>query len=181
MAPIEVGHIEFTTDHKFMKYIITLLLFIAVNLAFGDSAIRITANRDNTGAIKDYTVTTWNGKDLAQVDTKYSVAEAQALYGKLIDGSELLTDRNTLVFDGAGALIKVVSQSASVKTYDMVDGKPTNETITGEFASVVKSTDELPAAVQTDVTDLKTDIETKTGKPIDGKDKPIEEPVEPEP
>ena len=152
------------------KYLIALLFIVTANCFAAN--VRITANRDNQGTIVNYTASTWNGKDLGQVDTKYTIAEAQATFGKLLDGVELGTsaspDRHDLIFDDDGNLVKVVAYVFSVRTYDIVNGKPENEQHTGKYESVQKDSVDLSTEVKDDVVATKEDVETKTGKDIGG-------------
>lgn len=159
-----------------MKKLSLFLIFTLSISCFADSQIHIFSNKDHTGAITSYTVRTWNGIDGAMIDTQYTVQDAVQKFGKLLDPNEVGTssspDRITLLYDNDGNLTRVISQNTSIKTYSIVDGEQKDPQVTGEIQVVEKSNDELSNAAKTDIANTKEDIETKTGKEIDGNVKP---------
>lgn len=107
-----------------------------------------------------YEVWTWDGDDGAMVKRIYTVAEAQGKFDKLFDPSVLKSGK--------------VPSRVFIE-YSDVDGLPLKIIAheTGVFKTVPASTESL---AKTDATAIKDDIETKTGKGIDGGT--IKKPVE---
>lgn len=134
----------------------SILLFFTITLsALANSSLQIIAIKDKNG--ESYIIRTWNGPDEGMVDTKYTIAEAQAKFPTLIgkDESGTVKDpkRITIIYNPDGTIYKVDFQA------------------TGDFERVVKTEDELTATALDEMIATKEDIETKTGASIDGKPK----------
>jgi len=135
-----------------MKYLLTLFLLISLEV-FATSQIQIHAIKKD-GVLLSYEVYTWNGDDKKMLTTKYSISEAQAKFGKLLQSGEAGTsktpDRVIINFNDDGSIYKVDFQ------------------VLGTFEAVLKSNSQLSTQAKTDATTGKVDIETKTGKSIKG-------------
>lgn len=146
-----------------MKTLYTFL-FTIIAISLNAAEMQIHAHHNSSGAIDSYEVHTWNGTDGSFVVTKYTIEEAQSKFGKLLDATEAGTsktpDRITVIYNNStGEVEKVTSQVLAV---------PVNGTLTGKLEDKPKTQSELSETVKTDASTAKEDIETKTGKELDG-------------
>lgn len=158
-----------------MKNIIITILVFASFLKLDAAQVQIHAMKNAAGAHEFYQVWTWNGPDLEMIITRYALSEVQSKFPSIFDKTESGTvntpDRVFLNYNADGTILSVNFQTVSSK----ITG--------GEFEGLIKPQPELSGKVHTEVLLVKGDIETKTGKDIDGGPikPPAEPPIEPEP
>lgn len=128
---------------------------------FADSQIQIYSQYDTNGVLVGYFARSFNGKDNGWVNTQYTIPDAQATFGKLLDpatvGTSMPPDRVFAIYDSNGNLIKIDAAVFSHKS-----GKDNFE------KAPDKGADQLSAQALQDAANTKTDVETKTGKDIKG-------------
>lgn len=159
-----------------MKNIFITIAFLFLLILCTHAAnVAVDAHHNVGGEVDWYEVTTQNGPDLSSITTKYTIQEFQDKFGALFKKSESGTSadpsRIRLEFKEDGTLIRAVFQTTAKHTYAFdIDGKTVIPTGTiGSFEQKVKSGEECTDGFKEHVQDLKTDVETKTGKTIDGK------------
>jgi hypothetical protein len=135
------------------KYI--LLLTLLSTPCFATTQLQIHALKDNA-VVVGYNIRTWNGPKQGMIDTKYTVAEAQAKFPTFLSKSESGTDNNTDV------ITVIYNDDGSVYKVEFHASTPT------VFERTVKAGEALSAQAATEATATKDDVETKTGKDIGG-------------